>query len=93
LNENTQTVIGDDGFPAPMIVPDPRSFVLHKLWLSQQTDRDPLKKKRDFNQSVAVTHLIMQYLPEYCFKASELRMFPKHVFDYWMRSWIENHDI
>jgi len=79
----TQTVIGDDGFPATMIVPDPRSFVLHKLWLSQQTDREPLKKKRDFNQAGGVAHLIMQYLPEYRFEPSELRMFPKHLIDDW----------
>ena len=30
----SQVVIGDDGYPAPMVVPDPRTFALHKLWLS-----------------------------------------------------------
>ncbi len=73
----TQIVIGDDGYPAAMVVPDPRAFAVHKLWLSAQKDRDPIKRDRDHAQSLAVCKLVLQYLPELTFKPEELRMFPK----------------
>ncbi len=72
-----QIVIGEDGFPAAMSVPDPRAFSLHKLWLSKQVNRKAVKKQRDHDQAIAVANLIVKYLPQYKFKATELRMFPK----------------
>jgi len=75
-----QVVIGEDGFPAAMSVPDPRAFSLHKLWLSKQVNRQAVKKQRDHDQAAAVASLIVKYLPQYEFKASELRMFPKILF-------------
>ena len=75
----SQVVIGDDGYPAPLVVPDPRTFALHKLWLSEQPDREPVKKQRDRDQGLSVAQLIIQYLPQYQFNSSELRMFPKDV--------------
>ncbi len=58
----TQFAIGEDGFPIRLIVPDPRVFALHKLWLSLQPDRSPLKRKRDFRQGGAVGQIALQYL-------------------------------
>ena len=75
-----QVVMGDDGYPAAMACPDPRAFALHKMWLSDQADRNPLKKKRDRQQALAVAYLVSKYLPEYRFTSQELRMFPKDVF-------------
>jgi len=75
----SQVVIGEDGYPAPIVVPEPRTFALHKLWLSEQADREPVKKQRDLDQGLAVAQLIIQYLPQYQFNTSELRMFPKDV--------------
>jgi hypothetical protein len=75
----TQIVIGDDGMPAPMIVPDPRAFALHKFWLSNQDDREPIKKQRDRGQAIAVGKLVVEHLPQYRFDAPELRMFPLEV--------------
>lgn len=72
-----QVVIGDDGFPAAMSVPDPRAFSLHKLWLSKQSNREPVKKQRDNDQAISVARMAVKYLPQYKFKTSELRMFPK----------------
>ena len=74
-----QFVIGDDGYPSTMISPDPRAFSLHKLWLSEQPDRDPIKKKRDKDQGLAVAQLVLQYLPQYPFKKAELKMFPIEI--------------
>ncbi|MCP3952864.1 MAG: hypothetical protein GY697_11705 [Desulfobacterales bacterium] len=75
-----QVIIGDDGYPAAMACPDPRAFALHKIWLSEQEDRNPLKKKRDGQQALAVAYLIGRYLPQHRFTSQELRMFPKEVF-------------
>ena len=75
----SQVVIGQDGYPALMIVPDPRAFALHKLWMSGEEDREPVKKVRDRDQAVAVAKLMLQYLPQYRFNAVELRMFPRDV--------------
>jgi hypothetical protein len=75
----SQVVIGADGLPATVVVPDPRSFAIHKIWLSQQEDRDSQKKLRDRSQALAVVSLIVQYLPNYPFNPEELRMFPQEV--------------
>lgn len=75
----SQVVIGDDGFPATMVAPDPRAFAVHKLWLSKQDDREPVKKSRDRSQALAVCRLTLQYLPEFQFDPKELRMFPKNI--------------
>jgi hypothetical protein len=64
-----------------MVVPDPRAFALHKFWLSGQPDREPVKKQRDRDQGLAVVRLVAQYLPQYLFKKSELKMFPADVFN------------
>jgi hypothetical protein len=74
-----QVVIGEDGFAAAMVVPDPRAFAVHKLWLSNQRDRDALKKKRDRSQALAVCKLILQYMPEFEIKKEDLRMFPEAI--------------
>ena len=75
----SQVVIGEDGFPATLAAPDPRAFAIHKLWLSRRKDREPVKKKRDYSQALAVCRLILQYLPQYPFSPDDLRMFPKDV--------------
>ena len=36
-------VVGQDGLPAPMVAPDPRSFAVYKWWLGSQDDRDPAR--------------------------------------------------
>ncbi len=75
----SQVVIGEDGHPVRMTGPDPRAFALHKIWLSQQKDREPLKKNRDLEQGLAVASLLVKYMPQFEFSESELRMFPSHV--------------
>ena len=74
-----QIVIGDDGFPALMATTDPRAFLIHKLWLSNQEDREPVKKQRDRSQAAAVMALIAQFLPQYRLDAKDLRMFPREI--------------
>jgi hypothetical protein len=75
----SQAVIGRRGDPVTMVVPDPRALALHKLWLSQQEDRDPGKKTRDRLQAAALAELILRYLPQYHFFSAELQFFPPEV--------------
>jgi hypothetical protein len=75
----SQVVIGKQGAPATLVAPDPRALALHKLWLSQQEDRDPSLKLRDRVQAMALAELILRYLPQYYFFSSQLNLFPPEV--------------
>lgn len=75
----SQVVIGKRGTPATLVVPDPRALALHKLWLSQQEDREPEKRRRDRVQAMALAELILRYLPQYYFFSSQLNLFPPEV--------------
>jgi len=68
-------VIAANGTPVMMHVPDPRAFALHKAWLSQRTDREPVKKARDRAQAVLVAELVQTYLPALPFDPARLRFF------------------
>lgn len=68
--------IGEDGFPVPFSVPDPRAFALYKFYLSQAPDRDPRKRIRDEAQARALVALIESRLPAYPFDPAHLSMFP-----------------
>lgn len=77
----SQIIIGEDGYPATMTVPDPRAFALHKLWLSQQPDREPVKKNRDRLQAIAVATLVNQYLPQWPLTPQQLKAFPMAIIE------------
>jgi len=87
-----QVVIGEDGYPATMLVPDPRAFAIHKLWVAHQKSREAVKKKRDRSQALAVCKVILKYLPEYQFRRDELRMFPEEIVSDAART-MENSDL
>ena len=73
------TAVGMDGFPVPLVAPDPRLFALHKLWLAGQRDREPVKKGRDRAQGRAVLELLLERLPQYPLDAGVLRGLPFKV--------------
>lgn len=60
-----QVVISANGQPVMMPVPDPRAFMLHKAWLSQQVDREPVKKQRDLNQAKMLYQCLHEFLPNF----------------------------
>ena len=72
-------IIGSDGMPVRARVPDPRAFAVHKAWLSQQPDRDPIKKPRDLAQSQMMVEVLREHLPQYPFDAEQMRYFPRAV--------------
>jgi hypothetical protein len=56
------TIVGEDGLPLRIVVPEPRTFALHKLWVSQRDNRNPLKRPRDASQAHVVAELVRTYL-------------------------------
>lgn len=75
----TATVLDERGYPLQFTSPDPRSFALHKLWLSRREDRDPLKKSRDEAQARTVAEMVHLYLPHLRFDDSALDAMPKSL--------------
>ncbi len=72
-----QTVLAQDGRAFEMTVPDPRSFMLFKEWLSQQDERQPIKKGRDASQSKIMRQLLVEYLPQFPLDWAQFKSFPK----------------
>lgn len=68
VNAPKTEAIAFDEKGLPLLVPtvDPRAFALHKLWLAERDDRDPVKRRRDRGQAeiaaeIAVVHLGLQF--------------------------------
>jgi hypothetical protein len=71
--------IDERGFPLRMVAADPRVWAAHKLWVSQQVDRDPVKKRRDADQAAAIGAIVGNLLPHLPYDETELKMLPKDV--------------
>ena len=55
-------VIGEDGIPLRCWSVDPRAFALHKAWVSERPDREPLRRARDHAQAQEGTRIAKHYL-------------------------------
>ena len=75
------TAIDARGYPLALVTPDPRAFALHKAWLADRTDRDPLKRQRDAAQARTVAELITTRLPHLRFDDPALGALPKALRD------------
>ncbi len=84
-------VISEDGFPVSWVVPDPRIFSAHKLWLSKKEDRNPVKKVRDFAQAKAMINLIQNYLEDYPFDNAFMKNLPDTLNDV-LKAELEQND-
>jgi len=58
-------VVARDGSPARLVVPDPRWFALHKLWMSEQPKRDPLKRRKDARQGAIILGAVVEAMPQF----------------------------
>lgn len=76
-----QVVIAANGSPVLMPAPDPRAFMIHKAWLSQQIHREPVKKQRDLHQAAMVLNLVRDYLPNFPIETKDFRYLPKTVIE------------
>jgi hypothetical protein len=69
--------IDERGEPLRIVASDPRVFAIHKHWLSQRLDREPIKKPRDLQQARVVAALVAGWLPHLPLESEDLRMLPK----------------
>jgi hypothetical protein len=67
--------VDDKGYPARLVVIDPRAFALHKAWLSKRPDREQIKAMRDLEQAKAAAIIATRYLKK-SFDAAELTALP-----------------
>ncbi len=72
-----EVIVGASGKMARMNTVDPRAFVLFKLWMAQDKQREALKRTRDATQARIVTRLILERLPHFSFE--EIQVFPSEV--------------
>lgn len=75
-----QIVVAADGVPLRLVVPEPRTFALHKLWLSRQHSRQPLKRPRDLSQAKIIAHIAKTYL-DLQFEAKKMTWLPSTLAD------------
>lgn len=73
-----QVIIGEDGLPLRILVPEPRTFAAHKLWVAGRDDRDPLKRPRDAAHARVVAELVATYLRK-PFDAKDMPWLPKEL--------------
>jgi hypothetical protein len=73
--------IDEKGVPVRIVASDPRVFAAHKHWLSKQRNREPAKRRRDAAQAEAVGQLVSEHLVHLPFRAEEMRMIPRDVFE------------
>jgi len=87
LGRPVDQVVGcRDGSPARIVAPDPRWFALHKLWMSQQAKRNPLKRPKDRAQGLALLDAGASAMPHYSLGAEFRASLPAELapcFDDW----------
>ncbi|KTE02931.1 GSU2403 family nucleotidyltransferase fold protein [Sphingopyxis sp. H012] len=90
LGRPVDQVIGcRDGSPARIVAPDPRWFALHKLWMSQQAKRNPLKRPKDRKQGLALLDAVAEAMPHYPLDAAFEAAIPSELqgcFDNWQKN-------
>jgi hypothetical protein len=73
--------IDERGYPLRIVAADPRVWAIHKHWVSQRIDRDPIKKRRDAEQARVVGAIVAQFLLHLPANPADLRMLPMSVVD------------
>jgi hypothetical protein len=68
-----------DASPARLVVPDPRWFALHKLWMSAQAKRSALKRPKDAKQGLALLDAVALAMPHYPLDAAFQAALPEEL--------------
>lgn len=85
-------VFDDRGMPLRLTTVDPRAFVLHKWHVSQQPDREPMKRHRDEAQARLVANLLHRELRELPTTQAVERAFP-HLLTVQAKEHLDEFDI
>ncbi|MEI8396982.1 MAG: GSU2403 family nucleotidyltransferase fold protein [Rhodospirillaceae bacterium] len=76
-------VVARDGSPARIVAPDPRWFALHKLWMSDQEKRNPLKRPKDRKQGFALLNAVWEAMPQFPLDADFRNALPEELLEYY----------
>jgi hypothetical protein len=82
-----QVVPCRDGSAARLVVPDPRWFALHKLWLADKPSRNPLKREKDRKQGLALLDAVSEAMPHYPLDEAFVAGIPAELVPHW-QEWI-----
>jgi hypothetical protein len=77
----SRVVVGRDGSPGRLVVPDPRYFALQKLWLSKQEKRNHLKRPKDARQGAALLSAIANEMPQFPLDDAFLASLPSELME------------
>lgn len=72
-----------------IVAPDPRWFALHKLWLAEQEERNPLKRRKDRTQGLGVLDAVAEAMPQYPLDAEFVAAIPCELAAVW-QAWREH---
>lgn len=75
-----------NGSPVRIVAPDPRWFALHKLWMADQSKRNPQKRPKDRLQGSALLDAVAQNMPHYPLDSdfeAALPQQPANIFNRW----------
>lgn len=81
-----QVVPCRDGTAARLVVPDPRWFALHKLWLADKPARNSLKRNKDRQQGRALLDAVAEAMPHYPLDEAFAAGIPPELEPVW-RAW------
>ncbi len=56
-------VVGENGICANMTTIKPLEYAVYKYWLGKHERKDYMKRERDMSQSILITRLINEYMP------------------------------
>jgi len=71
--------IDERGGPLRLVTPDPRAFVIHKLWLSGLANRPPVQRQRDRAQAQTMAQLVAQHLIHLSPDCDDLTALPREL--------------
>jgi hypothetical protein len=78
-----ELVVDFEGWPVPVVAPDPRYFALYKLWLSEQPERiESGKAATDEAQGATVLGAIKAHMPHYPMDSAYVSSLPAALKQY-----------
>ena len=76
-----EIVFDQQGFPVKLETVDPRAFILHKWYVSQQADRSAMKRDRDATQARIMATVLAKELTHLPHAPAIKKLFPNTVID------------
>ncbi|HMN87875.1 MAG TPA: GSU2403 family nucleotidyltransferase fold protein, partial [Bauldia sp.] len=73
--------LDERGAPVRIVAPDPRLFVVHRLWLSEQPDRSAAERTRDRAEAESVAAIVSGRFVHLPFDRQALRAVPPALLD------------